>query len=117
MDLKELYTLESHEEGAEIQIKSPIDNELTDFFITVKGIDSKSYRNAIRKYHRSILDDKEGGEIDLLVAITMDWKGLMDNGKEVKFSAEKAKELYTNAPSVASQIDQFVANRRNFTTG
>ena len=49
MDVKNLYTLEAHEDGAEIQIKSPADNEPTDFYIKVKGVDSKAYREAVRK--------------------------------------------------------------------
>jgi len=61
-----------------------------------------------------LLNEEEGGEIDLLVAITKDWRGLKDGDKDIIFSAEKAKELYANAPSVTQQIDQFIADRKNF---
>jgi hypothetical protein len=49
MDIKELYTAVPHEEGAEIQITNPNDGKETDFYIHVKGIDSKSYREAVRE--------------------------------------------------------------------
>ncbi len=117
MDVKKLYTLEAHEEGSEIQIKDPSTNELTDFYIKVKGVDSKSYREAVRKYHRKLLKDEEGGEIDLLVAITIDWRGLKSGKEPVKFTPESAKSLYENAPNVASQVDRFIAERVNFTKG
>ena len=74
MDVKNLYTLEAHEDGAEIQIKSPADNEPTDFYIKVKGVDSKAYREAVRKYHRKLLNDEEGGEIDLEKSLGVGYK-------------------------------------------
>lgn len=117
MDLNKLYTLEAHEDGAEIQIKSPINDEPTDFYIKVKGPDSKSYREAVRQYHRKLLNDEGGGEVDLLVGITIDWRGLKDGKEKVEFTAEAAKNLYENAPSVASQVDRFIADRLNFTKG
>ena len=40
MELKSLYTAESHENGAEIRIKNPIDGRGTDFYIKMRGIDS-----------------------------------------------------------------------------
>ena len=117
MDVKQLYTLDAHEEGAEIQIKDPSTNESTDFYIKVKGVDSKSYREAVRKFHRKLLNDEEGGEIDLLVAVTIDWRGLKSGKDLIKFSPDTAKDLYENAPSVASQVDRFIAERVNFTKG
>jgi hypothetical protein len=117
MELSNLYTLEEHEEGAEVQIKNPSTEQLTDFYITVRGPDSRAYRTALRAYHRSILENKEGGDVAMLVAVTKDWRGLKDNGKEIKCSEKSAKDLYTNAPAVATQVDQFVSNRKNFTKG
>mgnify|MGYP005989872345 CR=1 FL=1 len=117
MDVKQLYTLDAHEEGSEVQIKDPSTNEPTDFYIKVKGVDSRSYRDAVRKYHRKLLKDEEGGEIDLLVAVTIDWRGLKSGKDTVKFTEEAARNLYENAPNVASQVDRFIAERVNFTKG
>tara|TARA_B110000967_G_C18696024_1_gene465416 strand:- start:60 stop:410 length:351 start_codon:yes stop_codon:yes gene_type:complete len=116
MDIKELYTADAHEEGAEIRILSPLD-EQTDFYIIVKGIDSKSYREAVRAYHRKLINKEDGGEIELLVAITKSWRGLEDKGKTVKFTPKNAQDLYVKAPNIASQVDTFVAERRNFIKG
>jgi len=117
MDIKELYTAVPHEEGAEIQILSPVDNKETDFYIHVKGIDSKSYRDAVRAYHRKLLNKEEGGEIEMLVSITKGWRGLKSGKDEVEFTEDKARDLYTNAPGIASQVDKFVADRKNFIKG
>ena len=117
MDINTLYTAEAHEEGADIRIVSPLDGKETDFYITLQGIDSKAYRAAVRTYHRTLIAKEEGGEIDLLVAITKGWSGLKNNGKDVVFDAKAAHDLYVNAPNVTSQIDQFVADRTNFIKG
>tara|TARA_B110000908_G_C10091933_1_gene374431 strand:- start:221 stop:574 length:354 start_codon:yes stop_codon:yes gene_type:complete len=117
MDIKQLYTADAHEEGAEIRILSPLDGKETDFYITVKGIDSKSYREAVRAYHRKLINKEDGGEIDLLVAVTKDWRGLESKSKDVKFTDKLARDLYVNSPNIASQVDTFVAERRNFIKG
>ena len=88
MDINNLYTVEAHEEGAEIRIVSPLDGKKTDFYISVQGVDSKAYRTAVKAYHRKLLNDEEGGEIELIVAITKGWRGLVDGDKEVEFSAK-----------------------------
>ena len=117
MDINTLYTVDAHEEGAEIRIVSPLDGKETNFYISVQGIDSRAYRTAVKAYHRKLLNEEEGGEIDLLIAITKGWRGLSDGKKDVEFSALRAKAVYENAPDVATQVDRFVAKRTNFIKG
>jgi hypothetical protein len=117
MDINTLYTVDAHEEGAEIRIVSPLDGKETDFYITLQGVDSKAYRTAVKAYHRKLVNEEEGGEIDLLIAITKGWRGLSDGKTDVKFSALRAKAVYENAPNVAAQIDRFVSDRTNFIKG
>jgi len=117
MDIKSLYTVEDHEEGAEIRIVSPIDGELTDFYIRIQGIDSKAYRSAVRAYHRKLLANEDGGESELLAAVTISWRGLEDNKKPIEFTRKAALELYENSPNIASQLDRFLSDRSNFMKG
>jgi hypothetical protein len=117
MDINTLYTVDAHEEGAEIRIISPLDGKETDFYITLQGVDSKAYRKAVRAYHKKLIAEEEGGEIDLLIAITKGWRGLSDGNKEIEFSALRAKAVYENAPNVATQVDRFVSDRTNFIKG
>ena len=83
MDIKGLYTVEKHEAGAEVRITSPVDGDLTDFYILVQGIDSKAYRSAVIAYQRRLLAEQEGGEAELLAAVTIGWRGLNDWKAEV----------------------------------
>jgi len=117
MEISSLYTADAHESGSEVQVISPTDGELTDFYITVVGPDSKQYREAVRKFQMALLENTEGADIEMLVAITKGWRGLMDGKKEVKYSDKVASKLYIDAPFVAGQIDRFIADRKNFTPG
>jgi hypothetical protein len=117
MELTGLYTAEAHEKGSDVQVISPNDGELTDFYITVFGPDCKPYREAVRKFQMQIVEQVEGADIQMLVSITKGWRGLMDGKKNVQFSADAAKDLYNKAPFVATQIDRFIADRKNFMQG
>jgi hypothetical protein len=117
MELDELCTTERHEKGAEIRIKNPVDDSETDVYITIQGIDSKSYRQAAKTQQKDILDDVEGSGEKLLASITIGWRGLTDKGVEVEFSKDRAEQLYSNSPGIARQVDNFAAKRGNFTNG
>ena len=117
MDIKNLYTVEKHEDGAELRVVSPLDGKLTDFYIRIQGIDSKAYRTAVRAYQRKLLAEEEGGEAELLAAVTIGWRGLNDGKAEVEFTKEKALQLYENSPNIATQLDRFLGDRKNFTKG
>jgi len=118
MELKSLFTVEAHEKGNEIRIKSPVDGKPTHFYITVAGPDSKTYRAAVRDYHREIMkDNAEVGAIEMLVSVTKDWRGLKDGKNNVAFSVDEARNIYTGSPFVANQVDGFIADRANFTPG
>jgi len=124
MEYNSLLTQDAHESGAEINIINPVTGEPTDFFITVMGVDSKEWRMSVKKVTRAYFSDgimteeKEiDSEVDQLVSITKDWRGINRNGEELKFSKEECRQLYTKSPGVLQQVDRFVADRRNFTKG
>jgi hypothetical protein len=117
MEISDLYTVEAHEAGSEMRVLSPSNGDDTNFYIRLMGPDSKQYREAVRTFQMQLLEKVKGADIDLLVAVTKGWRGLKDKKKDVVFSPEAAKDLYTNAPFIASQIDRYIADRRNFTPG
>ena len=53
----------------------------------------------------------------MLSAVTIGWRGLNDGKAEVEFSKERALQLYDNSPNIATQLDRFIADRKNFTKG
>jgi len=117
MKLNQLYTAESHESGAEVQILD-IDGNKTPLKIKVKGVESKTVRKFKKKRLNAYIEakqkeqefDEETFVIEGLLEATIGWVGT-----DEKFSTELCRELYTEAPHVAEQVDDFIAEKRNFT--
>jgi len=128
MDINKLYTSDAHEEGAEMQVIG-LDGKHLECWITVAGLDSKRYRKALRDNRRSLIEkaanrkdgddeiDTEESTADTLARATIGWRGFTDNGEELEFSTELAKQLYLSAPYIADQVDAFSADRANFIKG
>ena len=115
MDIKSLYTSESHEQGAEMQVIGP-DGKKLDCYITLVGTDSKRWREIVRTKMRKMLsDDTDDDSSELLASASIDWRGFESDGKELKFSKEAIASLFKNAPYISDQADRFIANRANFT--
>lgn len=131
MDVKDFYTLEAHNRGAEMRLRSPLTGKLTDCYLTVSGLDSAAWREAELDGKRRILmlnaDDSlseaERKEQSLkitafvLAKATIGWRGFTHEGKELAFSKERVEELYVNSPNIADQVDAFIGKRANFTNG
>lgn len=127
MDIGLLETASIHEEGAEVCILDA-SGKKTDFFITVMGVDSPEYQRRLIKskndFYRLIAsgkelkpDDEITETVATLAAVTLGWRGLTSNGEEVVFSVKECKKLYSNAPRVRQQVENFVINAKNFTKG
>ena len=62
------------------------------------------------------LDKGEERALDLLVAATVGWKGVVDgNGEPVPLTPESARAFYKAFPIARDQADLFIGNRANFT--
>jgi len=127
MDFNKLATAEAHGQGAECNILDPTTREPTDVFIKIMGADSKEWRNAKKKQTSAILRAKSQGkedgldfdkmDVEALVSVTLGWSGIVSEGAEYEFNKANARKLYENAPSVVSQLLDFLSNGANFTNG
>jgi len=117
-DIEQLYTLEVHEKGAEMQVCNEFGEKL-DMFLILKGLDSKAWRGLMSQASLKKLEGADEIEViaESLSKITVGWRGFTSKGKELKFSKEKAKQLYMNAPYLQGQVDKFITDRKNFTKG
>lgn len=96
--------------------------------IVVKGPDSADYMRLVRAQikkrmaragaptEEQSLED-ESDLIDLLVACTKGWNGMLAKGtaEPVLFTADACRQLYRDFPVIRDQVDSFIANRANFT--
>jgi len=117
MKLTELYTVDNHEQGSEVQILDDQGNK-TPLYIKVKGTDSVSYRRELKKQKTAYFEaaqkgaevDTEKFVIDALVSCTIGWRGT-----DEKYTQTLCRGLYTKAPFVKDQIDSYIGERKNFT--
>lgn len=127
MEIGDLKTRQQHEDGIEVQIKSPTTGEPLDFHITVMGPDSKEWRRAQKDDLKAyVAKGRDGGfsadelverDIQKIVQITTGWRGLTDGGKEVPFTKEACRDLYVDAPYVMDQVDLAAGQFRDFIKG
>ena len=117
MDVASLRPLEE----VEVKIYHPLTKEPTDITFTVCGADSKKYRNALREAmvkrmanQNEEIAEFDNDEIEILAKCTIDFKGLLIDGKEPDKSLEGIIALYSEFSWIKDQIDKFIANKNNF---
>ena len=133
MDLSKFNVEKMAEQGAWLELEDPSTGDVLQgddgeaIAIKVLGTDSKAYRNKNREYQRAriaqmarsksrkidyTMSDEDA--CDLLAECTVEWRGIVDEGKEVEFSKEAAHDLYMKYIWIREQVDAFIGDRANF---
>lgn len=113
MELKQLETRAESNKGGEMQVTG-WDDKPTDFYITIVGVDSDIWQKVQRDIARKALKGEEGDRAESMASVTVGWRGLTQDGKDVPFSPDAAISLYREAPYIADQVFTFMADRQNF---
>lgn len=116
MDIKELYTSEQHEAGAEMQVNDENGKPL-DLFITLAGRDSRVWKTAEIEMKRMLYAGADSVDTmsDAMAKISLGWRGFQSDGVDLEFTKESVRNLYASAPYIAEQADKFLSDRANFT--
>lgn len=114
-------------EGAEIELKHPVNGEGIGSFISIIGTDSDTYQSAIAALRNKRIEaaknaktvnmtaeDIDEQNIDLLAACTTGFRDLILDGETVVFSVANAKKIYTRFKWIRDQIDNEIGDRSNF---
>ena len=126
MDINQLLTVDAHEAGAECQILSPVDRKPTDVYIKIMGADSRAWRDAKKKQTAKIIEQRAAGkteidydamDVDAIVAITIDWRGITQDGEPFECNTKNKKQLYKNSPFIVEQLLNFLGKGENFIKG
>lgn len=130
MDLNQINVTAGAETGAFMELEHPVSGDVLmdekgkPMGIELIGTDSAEYRNKQREIQSRrmtklmkgkgspILSDAETCE--LLASATRGWSGIVENGKDIKFSKQAAVELFTKHVWIREQVDAFIADRGNF---
>ena len=118
MNFDELLTQDAHEEGAEVQIVNPNTGQKTDVFIKVLGPDSRAFRVAMKSAIRKLIskssdEDEVQNEIEQIASVTIGWRGITKDGKELEFTKKACKQLYAKSPRVLDQVNRFIGDYKN----
>lgn len=120
MDLTQLNVSDAG--SSDMVLRHPATGEDLDITIKLLGKDSAEYRKAVSKVGNSRINQRkkvtveqtQQDALDLLVAVTVGWAGMTENGEELEFSPENAKRVYRDYPWIKEQADEFVHDRANF---
>lgn len=94
--------------------------------ISLLSRDSSAYRNAQKAVGSRVLgvpvnkiptmDDIEREALDILVAITQSWNGIVidEDNSPLEFTPDNVRRVYKGLPWVKEQVEIFVNNRANF---
>ena len=61
MELSQLATAETHQEGAECNISDPLSGQPTDVYIKIMGADSAKWREQKKKQTNAVLEARANG--------------------------------------------------------
>jgi len=128
-DLSELDTTKISNEGFDVELYHPATNVGLGIVIRVLGRDSDEFRKVsnaqikrrTERFNRGGFrqpaitpEELEQNTIEILAACTVGWSGVVVDGKEIPFSKDNAKMLYTRFPWIREQIDAAIGDRANF---
>jgi len=130
-DIVKTNLAEIAEAGYEFEVKLP-DGSPTDFFITVRGTQSPKVKAFSKKVFNQMqikeqqakrkgkdvdfsLEDAEDMAIESAVVRIVSWKGLEEDGKEIKHSEDNAKRIMRELDWVRAQVLEEADIAANFT--
>jgi len=132
MDLSTLDTSTIANAGAVLHLNGPTGQPLfeddgeTPVTITLLGEDSdvvtKVNNEAANRFLRGMgnaqqqvtAETSKANELKKFAAATVDWSGIVVEGKAIDFTPAAAVSLYRRFPWIADQIRVFIADRANF---
>lgn len=129
MDLASLDLTKASNDGAWITLKHPATGEELSGRIKIVGKDSTKFTQLSEEFKRKTLDDMKSNKTmaqrmenaqeqsdSILVACTLDWDGMMLDGKDLPFTETNVKMVYSRFNWIKEQIDVAIADRANFLT-
>lgn len=117
----------SVQDTAELTILHPVTFEPTDMKITLYTADSDVWRKELMRLRRENAkyenrrdgvppEKRDSDSVNILVAMTVGWTGINENGSPLPFTKENARRVYANPKLrfIREQVDEFIGDRQNF---
>jgi len=105
-----------------LKVRHPLNGSETDITIELYGADTKHYRSAVNSLAKSrsknkssaTMEEIEDAALTLLADCTASWNNIEENKKQLPFSKENAKRIYSELPWLRKQVDSFIGDDINF---
>lgn len=139
MDISKINIARACNDGVDIEILNPVNNEPMGLKIRAVGAMSNNYRDDMALLIADIEDFKEQNKVDeksskrkiaefnlkvekyeneitseFLAKYTIGWSGMTENGKEIAFSKGEAKRIYLEYSLITSQVQKGMMDIANF---
>lgn len=95
--------------------------------IKVLGAQSRKFREAYNEQTRKAqarrvplpdtIENRERNSAELLASATVEWEGIIWEGAPLECTRENAEMLYRTLGWIREQVDNFVADEKNYWTG
>lgn len=139
MDITKIDVIGASNNGIDVEILNPINNEPIGLKITVVGAMSTNYQDDMTIMFAEIEDYKDANKIDdaaskkhkaelqikidkfdaeitakFLAKYTKAWVGMVENGKDILFSEDEARRIYKSYPVIRTQVQRAMLDISNF---
>jgi len=131
IDLASIDTVKGSNEGFDVSIYHPGTLADLGIIINVLGKDSDEFQKVSRAQQKKRMakmtkggfraqsmtpppEEIEADGLDLLARCTKSWSGVIVDGKEIAFSLDAAKTVYTRFPWMKEQVDTAIGDRAIF---
>ncbi len=127
LDLASLDTAALCEQGAELELTHPATGAPLGVYLTLAGVDSKTWRKAtaalaekrLGKRGKVSAEEVQAGGIEILAHCTLSWRSGVDpivriGGEETPCNVDNARALYGRFPWIFEQADRFASDRGSY---
>lgn len=139
MDISKIDIVGASNNGVEVDILNPVNNEPIGLKIRVVGAMSTNYKDDMvlmfaeledlkakfelpetatkkQKAEANIKAEKLDEELTakFLAKYTIGWEGMVEHGKKIKFSEEEAERIYRQYPLIRGQVQKGMTTVANF---
>lgn len=123
----DLADLSPAADTVEVEVFDPRTRRGTGIFITVASKDSAVYKRKLREQInrrfkqmgrriavQMTAEENEAEALELLVAVTTAWRGVVFKGEALDLSEKNARMIYEQVPVIREQVEDAINDRGNF---
>ncbi|WP_417292939.1 hypothetical protein [Desulfovibrio porci] len=122
IDLASLDTAALCDQGAELELNNPATGEPLGVYLTLAGVDSKTFRNALgavagkraKRRGSPTIEEIRAEDVELAARCTLAWRNVVVDGQELPCTLDNARQVYRRFPWMREQASNFAGDRGSY---